>query len=194
MALQPFVGHWFLFQFRDPIHSRKDCLDRGSARRKASAYTKNNTNTENTQRHPCIEWDSNPWTQCLSSRRKVMPQTAKPLWLASKEGTTFIYDAKYFWIISSSEWIHKVEHVMRYIPDMGKNHGHYCSGAVTVFASCSTRFHFESHQNTSPQHTLEVVFESRKEFLVAHYVPHVIPMSPPRSCTCNRCLNIGHSR
>jgi hypothetical protein len=46
MALQPFVGSWPLFQFLDPIHSRQDSLDGGSARREASTYTQNNTNTE----------------------------------------------------------------------------------------------------------------------------------------------------
>jgi hypothetical protein len=46
MALQPFVGPWLLFQFLDPIHSRQDSLDGGSARRKASTYTQNKTNTE----------------------------------------------------------------------------------------------------------------------------------------------------
>jgi hypothetical protein len=38
-----FVGPWTLFQFLDPIHSRWDSLDRGSARRKAANYTQNNT-------------------------------------------------------------------------------------------------------------------------------------------------------
>jgi hypothetical protein len=34
MALQHYVGPWPLFQFLDPIHSRWDSLDGGSARRK----------------------------------------------------------------------------------------------------------------------------------------------------------------
>jgi hypothetical protein len=42
MALQPFVGPSPLFQFLDPIHSGYDSLDGGSARRKASTFTKNN--------------------------------------------------------------------------------------------------------------------------------------------------------
>jgi hypothetical protein len=37
MDLRPFGGHWPLFQFRNPIHSRYDSLNGGSARRKASA-------------------------------------------------------------------------------------------------------------------------------------------------------------
>jgi hypothetical protein len=46
MALQPFVGPWPLFQFLNPIHSRYDSLDGGSARLKAATYTQNNKNTE----------------------------------------------------------------------------------------------------------------------------------------------------
>jgi hypothetical protein len=45
MALQPFVGPWSLFQFLDPIHSRYDSLDGGSARCKAATYTQNNKHT-----------------------------------------------------------------------------------------------------------------------------------------------------
>jgi hypothetical protein len=44
MPLQPFVGPWPLFQFPGPAHSRQDSLGGGSARRKASTYTQNNTN------------------------------------------------------------------------------------------------------------------------------------------------------
>jgi hypothetical protein len=47
MALQPFVGCRLLLQFLDAVHS-EDSLDGGSARRKASTYTQNNTNTEQT--------------------------------------------------------------------------------------------------------------------------------------------------
>jgi hypothetical protein len=46
MGLQPIVGPWPLFQFLNPIHSRQDSSDGGSARRKAATYTQNNTNTE----------------------------------------------------------------------------------------------------------------------------------------------------
>jgi hypothetical protein len=46
MALQPFIGPWFLFQFFERIHSRYDSLDGGWACRKAATYTQNNTNTE----------------------------------------------------------------------------------------------------------------------------------------------------
>jgi hypothetical protein len=46
MALQPTVGFWPLSQFLDPIHSRQDSLDGGSARRKAATCTQDNTDTE----------------------------------------------------------------------------------------------------------------------------------------------------
>jgi hypothetical protein len=39
VALLPFVGTWTSFKFINPIHSRQDSLDGGSARRKASTYT-----------------------------------------------------------------------------------------------------------------------------------------------------------
>jgi hypothetical protein len=46
----PFVGPWPLFQFLNPIHSRDDFLGGGSARRKAAAFTQNNTKTKETHR------------------------------------------------------------------------------------------------------------------------------------------------
>jgi hypothetical protein len=41
MALQPFIGPWPPFQVLDPIHSRWDSLDGGSASREVSIYTQN---------------------------------------------------------------------------------------------------------------------------------------------------------
>jgi hypothetical protein len=40
-----------IFQFLNPIHSRYDSLDRGSALLKAATYTQNNTNRINTHTH-----------------------------------------------------------------------------------------------------------------------------------------------
>jgi hypothetical protein len=37
----------------------------------------------NANRHPCLEWDLNPWPQCSSEWRQVMPWTTRPLWSAS---------------------------------------------------------------------------------------------------------------
>jgi hypothetical protein len=33
----------------------------------------------NAHRHPCLKWDPNPRSQCLSGRRQFIPQTARPL-------------------------------------------------------------------------------------------------------------------
>jgi hypothetical protein len=33
-------------------------------------------------RHLCLEWDSNPRSQCSTERRQFMPQIARPLWSA----------------------------------------------------------------------------------------------------------------
>jgi hypothetical protein len=47
-------------------------LGGGSARCKAATYTQNNTNRINAYRHPWLEWDSNPRSQCSSERRQIM--------------------------------------------------------------------------------------------------------------------------
>jgi hypothetical protein len=36
----------------------------------------------NADRHPCLQWDSNPQSQCYSGRIQCMPYTARPLWSA----------------------------------------------------------------------------------------------------------------
>jgi hypothetical protein len=51
----------------------------GISRRKVATYTQCNTNRINAHRHPCHEWDLNPWLLCLSGRTRVMPLTARPL-------------------------------------------------------------------------------------------------------------------
>jgi hypothetical protein len=54
-------------------------LARGSARRKAATYIGQHKHRINADRHPCLEYDSNPRSQCSSERRQFMPQTARPL-------------------------------------------------------------------------------------------------------------------
>jgi hypothetical protein len=39
-----------------------------------------NTQKKYADRHPCLKWDSNSWSQCLRRRRHLIPQTARPLW------------------------------------------------------------------------------------------------------------------
>jgi hypothetical protein len=46
IALQPFVGPWPLLQLLDPIHSRQETLDGGSALRTAATDTQEKTNTK----------------------------------------------------------------------------------------------------------------------------------------------------
>jgi hypothetical protein len=60
------------FQFLNP-KSQYDSLDGGSASRKAAAYTGQHKHTMNADRHPCIEWDSNPQSQCSSEWRQFIP-------------------------------------------------------------------------------------------------------------------------
>jgi hypothetical protein len=45
-----------------------DSLDRGSARRQIATCTQ----TQNKHRNPCLEWDSNPRSQCSSGWRHFM--------------------------------------------------------------------------------------------------------------------------
>jgi hypothetical protein len=42
-------------------------------RRKASTCKQDSTKRINAHRHPCLKWDSNPRSQCLSGRRQFMP-------------------------------------------------------------------------------------------------------------------------
>jgi hypothetical protein len=58
-----------LLQFLNPIHTRQDFLQH--------KHRKNSTH-----RHPCFEFDSNPWPQSSSGWRRFMPQIARLLWLA----------------------------------------------------------------------------------------------------------------
>jgi hypothetical protein len=41
--------------------------------------TQDNTTQKNADTLPCLEWDSNPRSQCSSGRRQYVPQTARPL-------------------------------------------------------------------------------------------------------------------
>jgi hypothetical protein len=51
-----------------------------------SLPTHRTTQTQNkrTNRHPCIQWVSNPRSQSLSGRRRFMPYPARPLRSANK--------------------------------------------------------------------------------------------------------------
>jgi hypothetical protein len=81
MALQSF-RFWPLFQFLNHIHSWYDPLDGESARCKAATYTQHKHRI-NAHKHPCLECDSKPRSQCSSGRRLFKPQTARQLLSAS---------------------------------------------------------------------------------------------------------------
>jgi hypothetical protein len=46
-------------------------------------HTEQHKNRINANRHPYLEWDSNPWSQRSSGRIRCMTLTARPLWSAS---------------------------------------------------------------------------------------------------------------
>jgi hypothetical protein len=68
MALQPFVGSWPPFQFRNPIHSQCDSLDGGSAHRKdATGQHKQNKHTQTSMPRVVLE----PTTPAFERTRTV---------------------------------------------------------------------------------------------------------------------------
>jgi hypothetical protein len=84
MVLRPFIGHWPLFQFLDPIQS-VGLLWRGiSSSQGRYLHTEQHKQRIKAHRHPCLEWDWKPRSQRSSERRQFMPQTARPLWSAMK--------------------------------------------------------------------------------------------------------------
>jgi hypothetical protein len=93
MILEPFVGPWPLCQFRNPVHSQYDSLDGGSARRKASTFTQDNTNAINAD----IDALNGVRTHDPSVRRQFMRQTARPLITLTKSAS---YEAPHY-VISS---------------------------------------------------------------------------------------------
>jgi hypothetical protein len=97
MALQPFVGPWQLFSVSWSYTQSVGHLGGGSARRKASVYTQNNTNRINAQRHPCLEWDSNPRAQRSSERRQFMSYLLD----RAATMTAMVADSSRKWIVIS---------------------------------------------------------------------------------------------
>jgi hypothetical protein len=48
--------------------------------RKAATYAGQHKHRRNAGRHPCLEWDSNPLSQCSRGRKHFMLETTRPLW------------------------------------------------------------------------------------------------------------------
>jgi hypothetical protein len=82
MALQPL---WTLAAFSALIHTQQSV---GLLWRVISPSQGRYLRTEqhkhgiNAHRHPCLDWDSNPRSQCSNGRRRFIPQIARPLWSA----------------------------------------------------------------------------------------------------------------
>jgi hypothetical protein len=60
------------------VDSWQDSLDGWPARRKATTYTGQHKQRINVERHPCLEWDSNPRFHCSSWRRYFVTKTPRP--------------------------------------------------------------------------------------------------------------------
>jgi hypothetical protein len=74
MVLQPFVGPWPLFQSLNIFTQPVGLLGRGiSPLQGGNLGTGQNKHRINAHKHPCLKWDSNPRSQCLSGRRQFMP-------------------------------------------------------------------------------------------------------------------------
>jgi hypothetical protein len=70
-----------LFQFPNPKTDGRTpwAVDQPVAR---PLPIQDNTNRIKSDGHPCLEWDSNPRSQCSNERRQFMPETVRPLWSA----------------------------------------------------------------------------------------------------------------
>jgi hypothetical protein len=75
MALQPpFVGPWPPFQFLD-LFTQSVGLPGWGISQSQGRYlqTEQRKHRINAYRHPCLEWNSNPQSQCSRWRRRFMP-------------------------------------------------------------------------------------------------------------------------
>jgi hypothetical protein len=81
MVVEPFVGPWPLFHFRNLFYtdSRIPWTNDQPVARPLPTHRTTQTQNKRTHRHPCLEWDSNPRSKRWSERRQFMPQTARPL-------------------------------------------------------------------------------------------------------------------
>jgi hypothetical protein len=66
------VGPWLLFQFVNLYTvGRTPWTGDQPVARSLPAHTGQHKHKINAHRHPCLKWDSNPRSQCLSGRRQV---------------------------------------------------------------------------------------------------------------------------
>jgi hypothetical protein len=78
MVLQPFFGPWLLFSFLILYKVGRTPWTGISPSQGRYLHTEQHKHRINAHRHPCLEWDSNPRSQCSSGRREFMPWTARP--------------------------------------------------------------------------------------------------------------------
>jgi hypothetical protein len=65
------------------------------------SHTTTQTQNKRTQKHPCLEWDSNPRSQRSSERRHFMPQTSRTLRSALFSDSFWIHDLRFiFWYMT----------------------------------------------------------------------------------------------
>jgi hypothetical protein len=82
MALQPFVGPWPLFSFLILYTvGRTPWMGDQTVERPLPIYRTSQTHNK-WDKHPYLEWNSNPRSQYSTERTHFMPQTATPLWSA----------------------------------------------------------------------------------------------------------------
>jgi hypothetical protein len=101
-------------------------LDGESACRKAATYTGQHKHRINADRHPCLEWDLNLRSQCLSGRTQSLLSTTKySLRLSKERSCSFaiqvlsncqqgMYNLRLVGHVQSVNCIHFAQNIIRY--------------------------------------------------------------------------------
>jgi hypothetical protein len=110
MALEFFVGPWPFLRFRNLFYTddRTIWMSDQPVARPLTTHRTTQTQNKRTHRHPWLEWNSNPRSQCSSERRQLMPQIPRPLWSAPCSSTLCIIPS-IFNIIYKPEKYHYLE-------------------------------------------------------------------------------------
>jgi hypothetical protein len=69
MEFSSFLVIWICASHTQPV----DTLDEWSTLSQGRCLHRQHRHRRNDERHPCLKWNSNPWSQCSSSRRHFMP-------------------------------------------------------------------------------------------------------------------------